>query len=232
MASAKIRILEQHGYSPVAYFALPMHCWLDNYYRPMQSRFEAFPEQHGHSAQAEAILAAERHEIDLYEKYRSYLSYGFIWRKTARRSSLRLAILACASAVDYPGDRHYFISMKIEIVAIQLESLGSSTRLRVYRTLVRAGDAGLPVGSLQEKLGIAASTLSHHLHRLILTELVTQERQGTTLICRANYPAMNSLVGFLVDECCIDEPRCLDRRRTAQGRTATTRTARDGESAA
>ena len=34
--------------------------------------------------------------------------------------------------------------------------------------------------------------------------LVTQERQATTLICRANYPAMNSLVGFLVDECCQD----------------------------
>ena len=63
---------------------------------------------------------------------------------------------------------------------------------------------GLPVGRLQEKLGIAASTLSHHLHRLILTGLVTQERQATTLICRANYPAMNSLVGFLVDECCVD----------------------------
>jgi ArsR family transcriptional regulator len=42
------------------------------------------------------------------------------------------------------------------------------------------------------------------LHRLILTGLVTQERQVTTLICRANYPAMNGLVGFLVDECCVD----------------------------
>lgn len=72
--------------------------------------------------------------------------------------------------------------------------------------LVRAGDGGLPVGSLQEKLGIAASTLSHHLHRLILTGLVTQERQATTLICRANYPAMDSLVGFLADECCVDAP--------------------------
>ena len=69
---------------------------------------------------------------------------------------------------------------------------------------VRAGDVGLPVGRLQEKLRIAASTLSHHLHRLILTGLVTQERHATTLICRANYPAMNGLVGFLVDECCVD----------------------------
>jgi DNA-binding transcriptional ArsR family regulator len=94
--------------------------------------------------------------------------------------------------------------MNIEQAAKQLEALGNPTRLQVYRTLVRAGDAGLPVGRLQEKIGIAASTLSHHLHRLILTGLVTQDRQATTLICRANYPAMDDLIGFLVDECCAD----------------------------
>jgi DNA-binding transcriptional ArsR family regulator len=94
--------------------------------------------------------------------------------------------------------------MKIEEVAEQLEALGNPTRLKVYRALVRAGDEGLAVGRLQKKLGLAGSTLSHHLHRLILTGLVTQERQATTLICRANYPAMNSLVGFLVDECCVE----------------------------
>lgn len=76
----------------------------------------------------------------------------------------------------------------------------------IYRALVRAGHAGLPVRQLQERVGIpAASTLSHHLHRLILTGLVSQERQATTLICRAVYPAMNALVGFLADECCADE---------------------------
>ena len=94
--------------------------------------------------------------------------------------------------------------MKIEEAARQLEALGNPTRLEVYRTLGRAGGAGLPVGRLQERLGIAASTLSHHLHRLISTGLVTQERQGTTLICRAHYPAMDSLIGFLTEECCIE----------------------------
>jgi len=94
--------------------------------------------------------------------------------------------------------------MKIEQAAKQLEALGNPTRLRVYRSLVRAGDSGLAVGRLQQKLGLAASTLSHHLHRLITTGLVTQERQATTLICRANYPAMNDLLGYLVDECCVD----------------------------
>jgi DNA-binding transcriptional ArsR family regulator len=94
--------------------------------------------------------------------------------------------------------------MKLEEAAKQLEALGNPTRLAIYRILVRAGDAGLPVGRVQGKIGIAASTLSHHLHRLIMTGLVTQERQVTTLICRANYAAMKGLVGFLVDECCVD----------------------------
>ncbi|MFK0690492.1 ArsR/SmtB family transcription factor [Mesorhizobium sp. IMUNJ 23033] len=94
--------------------------------------------------------------------------------------------------------------MKLEQAAKQLEALGNPTRLKLYRILVRAGEAGRPVGTLQESLGIAASTLSHHLHRLILTGLVSQERQATTLICRANYPIMRDLVGFLADECCAD----------------------------
>lgn len=94
--------------------------------------------------------------------------------------------------------------MELEEAAKQLEALGNPTRLRVYRALVRAGEEGLPVGHLQDRIGIAASTLSHHLHRLISTGLVTQERQATTLICRANYPSMNSLLGFLADECCAD----------------------------
>ncbi|HEX8164252.1 MAG TPA: metalloregulator ArsR/SmtB family transcription factor [Beijerinckiaceae bacterium] len=96
--------------------------------------------------------------------------------------------------------------MKVERSARQLEALGNPTRLRLYRALVRAGAAGLAVGRLQEKLKIAPSTLSHHLHRLILTGLVTQERHGTTLICRADYPAMRALIGFLADECCADAP--------------------------
>jgi DNA-binding transcriptional ArsR family regulator len=94
--------------------------------------------------------------------------------------------------------------MKLETAAAQLEALGNPIRLQVYRKLVRAGDAGLPVGSLQKRIGIAASTLSHHLHRLISVGLVSQERQATTLICRARYPAMNALLGYLADECCLD----------------------------
>jgi DNA-binding transcriptional ArsR family regulator len=94
--------------------------------------------------------------------------------------------------------------MKTDDAAARLEALGNPTRLQIYRALVRAGDAGLPVGKLQAKLDLAASTLSHHLKSLVTVGLVTQERQTTTLICRTNYDVMRGLVDFLVAECCAD----------------------------
>jgi ArsR family transcriptional regulator len=94
--------------------------------------------------------------------------------------------------------------MKLIDAAAQLEAIGNPTRLAIFRTLVRAGETGLSVGRLQQKIGAAASTLSHHLQKLIQVGLVSQERQGTTLICRANFEGMQSLVGYLVDECCAD----------------------------
>jgi DNA-binding transcriptional ArsR family regulator len=94
--------------------------------------------------------------------------------------------------------------MKTDEAAARLEALGNPTRLKIYRMLVRAGDPGLSVGKLQSRLSIPASTLSHHLKTLIIVGLVSQEREATTLICRANYPVMRGLVEFLVAECCTD----------------------------
>jgi SAM-dependent methyltransferase len=76
VASAKIRVLEKHGYSPVGYFVLSEHCWLDQYYRPMQARFEEFLNRNENSEEARAIVAAEQREIELYETYKAYFSYG------------------------------------------------------------------------------------------------------------------------------------------------------------
>lgn len=94
--------------------------------------------------------------------------------------------------------------MRIDDAAARLEALGNPTRLRIYRALVKAGDGGLSVGKLQTRLDVAPSTLSHHLKSLLIVGLISQERQSTTLICRANYDVMRALVGFLVEECCAD----------------------------
>lgn len=94
--------------------------------------------------------------------------------------------------------------MKLDDAAVRLEALGNPTRLKVYRALVKAGDNGMSVGKLQIKLDIAASTLSHHLKTMLVVGLIHQERQSTTLICRANYDVMRGLIDFLIDECCAD----------------------------
>jgi len=97
--------------------------------------------------------------------------------------------------------------MTLEETAASLEALGNSTRLAIYRLLVRAGPDGLAVGSIQAATEVPHSTLSHHLHRLISVQLVEQERQGTTLICRANYATMDRVIAFLTAECCADAER-------------------------
>jgi DNA-binding transcriptional ArsR family regulator len=105
--------------------------------------------------------------------------------------------------------------MKLDEAAAHLEALGNPTRLKIYRALVRAGEAGMPVGKLQDRLKIAASTLSHHIKTLVTVGLVAQIRDGTTLTCHANYTTMRDLVDFLVDECCADDVACKDTRTAA-----------------
>lgn len=94
--------------------------------------------------------------------------------------------------------------MKVEKASAQLAALGNPIRLKIYRLLVRAGGDGLPVGAVQDKIGMAASSLSHHIKELVEAGLITQERQATALICRAQYSAMNALIAYLSDECCAD----------------------------
>ena len=76
-AAGKLAVLEARGFSPVGYFPLPPSCWLDTYYRPLRSRFPEFLARHGYAAAAADLVAAQRAEIDLYERYRDYVSYGF-----------------------------------------------------------------------------------------------------------------------------------------------------------
>lgn len=82
LASAKLNQLEHNGYIPIGYFVLQPDCWLDEYYTPLSAGFGGFLERHGHSEQAVAIVEAEKKEIALYKKYRTYYSYGcYIARK-------------------------------------------------------------------------------------------------------------------------------------------------------
>jgi DNA-binding transcriptional ArsR family regulator len=83
-----------------------------------------------------------------------------------------------------------------------LAALAQETRLGVYRVLVEAGRAGLPAGSIAEKLDVAAPTLSFHLKELAHAGLVHSEAQGRFIVYRADYGAMNALLEFLTSNCC------------------------------
>lgn len=92
--------------------------------------------------------------------------------------------------------------MKGEAAIEALGALAQEQRLALFRLLVQAGDKGMAAGAIAEKLGVPNSSLSFHLAQLRNAGLILQERQHRSLIYRANYPAMNALVGFLTENCC------------------------------
>ena len=95
--------------------------------------------------------------------------------------------------------------MELKNAAKQLEALGNPTRLSIYRNLVQAGAEGSPVGNIREELDIPASTLSHHIAKLVNTGLLSQHRDSRSLVCRVDYENMDRLMAFLVQNCCTEE---------------------------
>ncbi|NUH67226.1 helix-turn-helix transcriptional regulator [Sulfitobacter sp. S0837] len=93
----------------------------------------------------------------------------------------------------------------LTLAASSFAALGSEQRLMVLRTLVRAGSAGLSIGTLGERTGVTGSTLTHHLKLLASAGLVKQEKQGRSTICAAvAYEEVQALANFLLTECCAD----------------------------
>lgn len=86
--------------------------------------------------------------------------------------------------------------------ARSLAALGHDARLGVYRLLVKAGGDGLTVGEIGQHLGLAASTLAHHLRTLVDAGLVLQTKRGREVMNRVDFDEMRRTVEFLTSECC------------------------------
>jgi DNA-binding transcriptional ArsR family regulator len=95
--------------------------------------------------------------------------------------------------------------MELETAAKLLEALGNSTRLAIFRNLVKAGPQGSPVGHIRETLDIPGSTLSHHIAKLVNAGLLSQQRDSRSLVCRVDNESMDDLMEFLVQNCCTDD---------------------------
>ncbi|MBO6638907.1 MAG: helix-turn-helix transcriptional regulator [Roseitalea sp.] len=94
--------------------------------------------------------------------------------------------------------------MDIERAAQGFAAIGSEPRLEVLLALVKAGPDGLTVGDIQARSGMAASTLAHHLRFLASGGLISQEKQGRSVINRAEFDHLEELGAYLLRECCAD----------------------------
>jgi arsenate reductase len=89
-----------------------------------------------------------------------------------------------------------------------LGALAQETRLKLFRLLVVAGQEGMTPSQLAERLEASPTALSFHLKELSHAGLVNSERDGRHLIYRAEFQAMDALLGFLTHACCQGKP-CL-----------------------
>lgn len=92
--------------------------------------------------------------------------------------------------------------MESDRVVRALGALAQEHRLAVFRLLVQAGADGMAAGALAQGVGVPASSMSFHLAQLSHAGLVTQRRQGRSLIYAADYAAMGGLMAYLTDNCC------------------------------
>ena len=96
--------------------------------------------------------------------------------------------------------------MKTKAVVTALAALAQDSRLAIFRALVQAGPAGLAAGRISEITGIAPSSLSFHLKELSHAGLASSQQSGRNVIYRAEFEAMNDLLGFLTENCCGGNP--------------------------
>lgn len=115
---------------------------------------------------------------------------------------------------------HGYISMFMEMIESHavdaLAALAQEHRLALFRLLVQAGEEGMPAGRIADELGVPNSSLSFHLAQLTRAGLIRQRREGRSLIYTADYAAMNSLVGYLMENCCSG-PDCASASGSSDG---------------
>ena len=84
----------------------------------------------------------------------------------------------------------------------QLKALAHGGRLAIVRAVVQGPVEGTPAGQIQARVGLPASTLSHHLADLTEAGLLRASRQGTTIRYAACFDQLRALTDYLWQDCC------------------------------
>ena len=91
---------------------------------------------------------------------------------------------------------------RLEHHAEQLGALGHPVRLAILRFVVQAGVEGASAGAIQAHVDLPASTLSHHLKRLVDAGVMQTRGEGTFHFYSADYAALRTLTAYLWEDCC------------------------------
>jgi ArsR family transcriptional regulator len=116
--------------------------------------------------------------------------------------------------------------MEAEQAILALAALAQSTRLGVFRLLVRQEPDGLAAGDIAKALAVPQNTMSAHLAILARAGLVMSERRSRSIIYRANLIAFEDLTSFMVEDCCggrVDLCAPVGACKPAQGKRARVR---------
>jgi DNA-binding transcriptional ArsR family regulator len=92
--------------------------------------------------------------------------------------------------------------MESEQAIVALAALAQSTRLGVFRLLVKHEPDGLAAGDIAKAIAVPQNTMSAHLAILARAGLVMSERRSRSIIYRANLIAFQDLTSFMVEDCC------------------------------
>jgi len=87
-----------------------------------------------------------------------------------------------------------------------LAALAQPTRLAAFRLVVEHEPHGLPAGEIARRLEVPQNTMSTHLAHLTRAGLLTADKQGRTIIYRAEIDHMRAVMAFLVNDCCGGRP--------------------------
>src|SRR5690606_37759936 len=89
-------------------------------------------------------------------------------------------------------------------------ALSQETRLEVFRLLVRHEPQGLAAGEIARQLAVPHNTMSAHLGVLTRAHLAVSQRQGRSIIYRANLDHMKKTISFKVRDCCAGHPELCE----------------------
>jgi ArsR family transcriptional regulator len=96
--------------------------------------------------------------------------------------------------------------MESESAILALAALAQSTRLDVFRLLVKHEPAGLAAGDIAKALAVPQNTMSSHLAVLSRAGLVSAQRFSRSIVYRADLARFQDVMLFMLRDCCDGRP--------------------------